>query len=677
MNKNTGKIGAAGAVIAAIFIMHSGSAIGATTLTDIFGHKNAVAIEFLADYKVINGNPDGTFRPDNGINRAELLKMLFEVIGLSVEEPGLQCFPDVAADAWYAKYVCAAKGKGFIQGYADGTFKPAQNVNKVEALKLFALFLEWDLESSQNETIFSDTDAGAWYAPYIKYAKMRNIIQYSGDTYGPGGPMIRGEVAESIFRTAAVYYLEKESYTSGDDATFIAAVSRTEIISPEIATESQATTETEAATETTEATTIFPLITTSTTPTSTTTTTTTAPTTTAPTPSTGTITGACADQSAALNVVRTQLTDKKAEKAALEIFGKSSPLEEGDTFVYFNGYGESDERTLVSGEQQWFFWVDLLPDAMFVHDTMLVTVNTADCYIAKYDSQLWPVINNKAVWSTDIERDATEDLLLRGTDENPQPLFDPTAAAGGAPAAPAEPTFDACNADPDKRRRAIVVYTARDRYPKYSAIDMQKFLCSNDYVTTVITGNNSFSIMTAIENELNAAVAASHANGGFTNFFFFTIGHGFKTGDIIVGDGSVRPADALNITSLTRKMGEIAYAPGGVWSDSFTVVQDSCYSGKVVPKYQAEAYIPPDREGVVGWISTSAPDNTVGWYKRATGKSVYTNALLRCLDNIAPYANMEACIDQEAQKQLPSGKTLDPTLNKLTPITSDAVPLLP
>lgn len=122
--------------ILGVFILSLASAaiVQAVTLSDISGHPYEDAIQSLTDAGVIGGHPDGTYKPNDNVNRAEFLKI---VVGASVENVGIggNCFPDVLTD-WYAKYVCYGKNAGIVQGYPDGYFKPTQNVNYVEALKM-------------------------------------------------------------------------------------------------------------------------------------------------------------------------------------------------------------------------------------------------------------------------------------------------------------------------------------------------------------------------------------------------------------------------------------------------------------------------------------------------------------------------------------------------------------
>ena len=103
----------------------------------------------------IQGYPDGTFKPDRTVNRAEALKILFE--GADVEEivlnPVLSMldnfsltsnpFKDLPLTAWHAKYVLFAYVNEIVEGYvADHTFRPAQTVSRAEAVKIAVLVMQ-------------------------------------------------------------------------------------------------------------------------------------------------------------------------------------------------------------------------------------------------------------------------------------------------------------------------------------------------------------------------------------------------------------------------------------------------------------------------------------------------------------------------------------------------------
>jgi hypothetical protein len=103
-------------------------------------HTYSESIYYLKDKAIVEGYEDGTFKADNTINRAEFMKIVVgakyssDYINVSAR---MNCFSDVRTD-WYAPYVCIAKDEGVVEGYPDGTFKPEQFISFVEAAKILA-----------------------------------------------------------------------------------------------------------------------------------------------------------------------------------------------------------------------------------------------------------------------------------------------------------------------------------------------------------------------------------------------------------------------------------------------------------------------------------------------------------------------------------------------------------
>ena len=152
-----------------------------------------VAIEILQELGVINGYPDGSYRPDQNINRAELLKILIEASGVTDEVLAQygddSCFNDVSPNQWYTKYVCYAKFSGYVQGYENGKFfRPEQPVTFVEALKMtMAVF-----------GLAYDTSQDPWYFGVVNSASEDNLIPQ--DVNGFNEPFNRGQMADLVTR---------------------------------------------------------------------------------------------------------------------------------------------------------------------------------------------------------------------------------------------------------------------------------------------------------------------------------------------------------------------------------------------------------------------------------------------------------------------------------------------
>lgn len=162
---------------------------------------NATAINYLTDVGVVQGYPDQTFRPTQQVNRVEFLKLVLESSDVDTDTQKPTPFPDVDESAWYGQYVRKAYAEGWIEGYPDGTFKPEQTINKVEALKIIGEVQQWELPESVEEAPFDDVEPGQWFTPYVAYAKAKNYLEERTVIYLPDWPLSRGQISELIFRS--------------------------------------------------------------------------------------------------------------------------------------------------------------------------------------------------------------------------------------------------------------------------------------------------------------------------------------------------------------------------------------------------------------------------------------------------------------------------------------------
>jgi len=175
-----------------------------TGFSDVLRTQNQfVAISFLNESGVVGGYQDGTFKPDNPINRAEALKIILQGAKVTVPDlTGETGFPDVKKEDWFAKYAAYAKTAGFVKGNEkDGTFTPSRQVNKAEFLKMLLLASGIKSESlPTNESLANDIPKEAWFAPYLNYAIKSGIItkDSKGNVY-PNQPLTRGEVADMLY----------------------------------------------------------------------------------------------------------------------------------------------------------------------------------------------------------------------------------------------------------------------------------------------------------------------------------------------------------------------------------------------------------------------------------------------------------------------------------------------
>ena len=87
------------------------------------------AVSWASAAGIVNGFPDGTFRPGDPVNRAQAVMMLWKVAGQPAVS-GPPPFSDVPANAWYAAGVTWASSHDLLDGFLDGTFRPGEPVNR-------------------------------------------------------------------------------------------------------------------------------------------------------------------------------------------------------------------------------------------------------------------------------------------------------------------------------------------------------------------------------------------------------------------------------------------------------------------------------------------------------------------------------------------------------------------
>ena len=136
------------------------------------------AISTLSSAGIVSGYPDGTFRPNAPITRAEMSKIiaLFAKLDKTTDR-----FSDIAGH-WAEAYIKLAAGNGWIEGYPDGTFKPQQNITRAETVTMINRVLERvpsdedHLLSERVMLTFPDCKSGDWF--YIAIQEATNSHTY-------------------------------------------------------------------------------------------------------------------------------------------------------------------------------------------------------------------------------------------------------------------------------------------------------------------------------------------------------------------------------------------------------------------------------------------------------------------------------------------------------------------
>ena len=168
-------------------------------------HQNYNAIEFLDANEIVGGYDDGSFKPDNFVNRAEAAKIIIGTFNIATDGNYEVLFPDVPNTQWYFKYVMGGREAGILSGHTNGTFKPTDTVNLAETLKMMLLAAKIEIPAEILTDIFNDVPKTQWYAKHAMYAREKNIVLTDKDgNLNANQPMTRAKFAEVIYRMKTV-----------------------------------------------------------------------------------------------------------------------------------------------------------------------------------------------------------------------------------------------------------------------------------------------------------------------------------------------------------------------------------------------------------------------------------------------------------------------------------------
>ncbi|KPJ64325.1 hypothetical protein AMJ44_13020 [candidate division WOR-1 bacterium DG_54_3] len=153
---------------------------------------------------LVKGYPDKTFKPEKGITRAELVTLLVRTMPVKLEEADFPPFIDVPTKHWAAKYIAYGSKQKLITGYPDGTFKPNAVLNRAEGVTILARYSGFT-EEVQTTAPFPDLQPDYWANKYIWPAKKSGLLEYLvGKDFEPTTPFTRAEAAEVLYRTPQV-----------------------------------------------------------------------------------------------------------------------------------------------------------------------------------------------------------------------------------------------------------------------------------------------------------------------------------------------------------------------------------------------------------------------------------------------------------------------------------------
>ena len=194
----------------------------AAAFSDIEGHWAGTSLRNWLEAGLAGGYPDGTFRPNNPVTRAEFVTFLNQAFALSAP-PGETRFTDVPVTAWFYDVVSTAVEAGIVTGYPDGTFKPQNPITRQEAAVVLARLLDPGEEDSSSFT--DDDQIASWAANAVNLVAAAGIVGgYPDGSFRPGNPITRAETVIVLDRGLAMQRPEQEDILPRDEVPEIFTV---------------------------------------------------------------------------------------------------------------------------------------------------------------------------------------------------------------------------------------------------------------------------------------------------------------------------------------------------------------------------------------------------------------------------------------------------------------------
>lgn len=177
-------------LLALLLVVSGAGSVFAATPPDVAGTFYQTAVDDLMEKGVVNGYPDGTYRPAATITRAEACTIVVRSMMPTAADLGATtpaAFSDLGGYAWAAPYIYYAYNHGVISGYPDGTFRPCALVTYDEMAAMLVRALGFQAADLP----------GTW--PDNFWTKALALDIFSGIAYNRTDPATRGNVAHMVY----------------------------------------------------------------------------------------------------------------------------------------------------------------------------------------------------------------------------------------------------------------------------------------------------------------------------------------------------------------------------------------------------------------------------------------------------------------------------------------------
>lgn len=171
--------------------------------TDIQAHWAKTDICEAARLQIVEGVNTNIFAPDKTVTRAELAVMLMRTLQIpGVQQSAANPFSDKdSTPEWARLAIHTGAVEGIFNGYPDGTFRPQQEIDRAEMAAMLAKALKWETDPELDLTFSDRANIPAWAQSYVQAAYENGLLQGRGDNqFVSDGMTTRAEAAVVMLR---------------------------------------------------------------------------------------------------------------------------------------------------------------------------------------------------------------------------------------------------------------------------------------------------------------------------------------------------------------------------------------------------------------------------------------------------------------------------------------------
>jgi hypothetical protein len=173
-------------------------------LSDISGHWAEAYIKQAVSSGIVTGYPDGTFKPNDSVTRAEFAVMLMNTWKPQGAGTSLTFTDTAKIGTWAQKAVAQAVQAGIIQGYEDGNFRPDAEITRSEMAVMIAKALGLPIEANAATGFADNKDIPAWAKDAVAAIKKHGLVEGKGsNAFDPIGKTTRAEAVTVLLKALA------------------------------------------------------------------------------------------------------------------------------------------------------------------------------------------------------------------------------------------------------------------------------------------------------------------------------------------------------------------------------------------------------------------------------------------------------------------------------------------